>query len=290
MQMNDQAERLRNRIKQLHSQREVKIMAIASGKGGVGKSNFTINFALKLKEQGKRVLIFDLDIGMGNIDILMGVSPKHSFIHMFEEELTLKEIIETGPNGLSYIAGGTGLSDIFQLDLEKFNLFQTQFEEMAVDYDYILFDMGAGISVDTLHFITSAHEAVIVTTPEPTSITDAYSLIKHLSYRDKEIPISVLVNRPIDEHSGKQAFDRLQKVVGSFLEIQIGLLGIIPDDKAVVQSVHKQVPFVLEHPNSKASRALQTITSTYISDKGEAPESFTHESFFAKLRRLVFPR
>ena len=287
--MSDQAERLRNRLKETHIKTRARTIAIASGKGGVGKSNFTINFALKLLEKKKTVLIIDMDIGMGNIDILLGVSPTYSFVDLFNHGRTIRDIIESGPKNLSYIAGGSGLTNIFQLDEEKFRYFQSQFDSLITSYDFILFDMGAGATNDSLHFITAADEAIVVTTPEPTSITDAYAMIKHLVRRENTLPISVLVNRSLKEQRDS-SFTRLHMVVERFLDKQVTQLGIIPDDRAVLKSVNRQEPFVLAHPMSKASKSMELVVTNYLSQQ-EGKERFVEDStFLSKLKRFVFER
>src|SRR5690625_1210755 len=140
----DQASKLRQTMRSRRANRQAKTIAVVSGKGGVGKSNFTLNFALKLIEQKKSVLIIDLDIGMGNIDILLGLQSKHSIVQMYENNLPIHDIIEVGPNSISYIAGGSGLSKLFDLDEVKLNYFLNQFNKISTEYDYIFFDMGAG--------------------------------------------------------------------------------------------------------------------------------------------------
>ncbi|WLR46933.1 MinD/ParA family protein [Halobacillus litoralis] len=285
--MNDQAEILRRRMQKIEGKRQAKTIAIASGKGGVGKSNFCINFALQLIKKGKKVLIFDLDIGMGNIDILMGKSPKRTFVDLYREELSIRDIIELGPQSLSYIAGGSGLSHIFELDQEKFAYFQSEFEELSQSFDYILFDMGAGATQDSLHFISSAHEAIVVTTPEPTSITDGYAMIKHLVHKDKSLTIKILVNRSLNEKNGRATFERMSLVVKRFLEADVDLLGILPDDRAVLEAVNKQRPFVIDSPKSKVSRSLEELVRVYLNESHVQASAF---SFVDKLKRFVFER
>ncbi|REJ09529.1 MinD/ParA family protein [Halobacillus trueperi] len=285
--MKDQAEVLRRRIQGMEGEKQAKTIAIASGKGGVGKSNFCINFALQLMRNDKKVLIFDLDIGMGNIDILMGKSPRRTFVDLFREEMSIRDIVELGPESLSYIAGGSGLSHIFELDQAKFAYFQSEFEELTKSFDYILFDMGAGVTQDSLHFISSAHEAIVVTTPEPTSLTDGYAMIKHLVHNDKSLPIKILVNRSLNEKNGRATFDRLSLVVNRFLEAEVALLGVLPDDRSVLEAVNKQRPFVIDRPKSKVSRSLEEMVRDYLNESHsqESPLSFVD-----KLKRFVFER
>ncbi|MBN9652866.1 MinD/ParA family protein [Halobacillus sp. GSS1] len=286
--MKDQAEILRMRMQEMGGNKQAKTIAVASGKGGVGKSNFCINFALQLMRKGRKVLIFDLDIGMGNIDILMGKSPKRTFVDLFKEDISIQDIIERGPESLPYIAGGSGLTRIFELDDSKFNYFQNEFEQLIKSFDYILFDMGAGATQDSLHFISSAHEVIVVTTPEPTSITDGYAMIKHLVHKDNRLPIKILVNRSLNEKSGRETFERLAVVVKRFLASEVALLGVLPDDRSVLEAVNKQRPFVIDRPKSRVSRSLEELVLGYLNEsRTQAASSF---SFVDKLKRFVFER
>src|ERR1700730_163503 len=150
--MKDQAQNLRLRLDKLKTRKQTKAISVISGKGGVGKSNFSLNFSISLSQKGKTVLLFDMDIGMGNIDILMGNTTSKNIVHFFEEGLSIQDVITKGPADISYIAGGTGLSKIFQLDNEMVDHFFIEFEKILEDYDYIVFDMGAGISEDSVPF------------------------------------------------------------------------------------------------------------------------------------------
>ncbi len=266
--MNDQAKNLRKMLDMAsNTEKETKVIAVVSGKGGVGKSNFCLNFAIELKKIDKEVLLFDLDIGMANVDILMGASAKHTIVDMIERELSIWDIIEKGPENLSFIAGGTGLSSMFQLNPRKLSRFLQQLELVNGKYDYIIFDMGAGVSKDSLHYILSANEVFVVTTPEPTSVTDAYAMIKYIQLKDQEIPISILVNRVDSIPEGKKTFENLKLVTNQFLQKEIRLLGIIPDDPTVLKAVKAQIPFVLHSSESKPSKAIQEIVLTYTGEK-----------------------
>ena len=151
---------------------------MTSGKGGVGKSNFTLNFALTLQSKGYKVLVFDADIGLANIDVLMGISSKYNLYHLLKKEKTIWEIIQKGYNDLEFIAGGSGFNDLLRLTDEELDYFAEQVMQLNGYVDFIIFDTGAGLSKETLKFILAAEEAIVVTTPEPTSITDAYAIIK----------------------------------------------------------------------------------------------------------------
>ncbi|MGG4488949.1 MinD/ParA family protein [Metabacillus idriensis] len=267
----DQAEQLRQHLQQLNQQlnkNEAKSIAVISGKGGVGKSNFTINFAVRLAEKGKRVLVIDLDIGYGNIDILIGQSSSSTILDFFNLKKELEELIHSGPGGFDYICGGTGLSYLFKMEKPQFDSFSAKLEALFNRYDYIIFDMGAGMTEESLKFVLSADELFILTTPEPTSITDAYSAIKQISMHDKSIPISIVVNRADHAKAAHQTSLRMQAAIEQFLGMNSSYAGWMPDDGFVSQAVTRQMPFTILFPKSAASRALHEIAASFL-DRGK---------------------
>lgn len=259
----DQATNLRRQVHSDHHAKEAKAISIVSGKGGVGKSNFAINFSLALIKQNKKVLLIDLDIGMGNIDILLGLQAEYTIIDVLNDRLSIQDMIETGPLGLSYIAGGSSLTEFFQLNREKMDYFLSQYHELAQLYDYIIFDIGAGVSTDSLFFILSSDECIVITTPEPTAITDAYSMIKHITNR-RHLPVHVVLNRCLNMKSGKQTLVRFQNVVSQFLNINIHSLGMIPEDKTVLKAVMRQTPYLLFNAKAPVSVAVEQIARLYV--------------------------
>lgn len=287
--MIDQAASLRKKLELYHSVQQAKTIAVVSGKGGVGKSNFALNFALELAEAGKKVLIMDLDIGMGNLEILLGKTPKKSIVHLFSTACAIEDIVEKGPNSISYIAGGSGLDDIFTMDAEKFNYFLSQFENLLTSYEFIIFDMGAGITEGSAHFILAADECIVVTTPEPTSLTDAYAMIKHVLKKNFELSIMVLVNRAMSHKKGEQTMERLTKVVRQFLLKEINPLGIVPEDRKVMQAVSDQLPFVLQNQKSPAALAIRNIADHYLNNKvGQVPAY--RSTFIHKMKAFIRKR
>jgi flagellar biosynthesis protein FlhG len=266
--MIDQAKLLRERVKEKKSaaveKRQTRTIAVTSGKGGVGKSNFALNFAISLVQQNKKVLIFDVDLGFANVDVLLGRSNKESIATMIEKNLSIWDIIEKGPGGLLFISGGSGFNDLFQLDEVKLNKIFSELSLLSGFVDYIILDTGAGLSYENLRFILAADDVILVTTPEPTSITDAYSIVKMLHSRDQNIHIKLIINQCINEREGVQTADNFTTVTEQFLDKQIGTLGFIPSDVNVSNAVKKQHPFLLEYPNCQASRALQKVSSEYL--------------------------
>lgn len=289
MMYNDQAANLRQKMQRFNQKKQAKTIAVVSGKGGVGKSNFTINFALKLIEKRKSVLIIDLDIGMGNIDILMGLQARHSIVQMYENHLSIHDIIEVGPNSISYISAGSGLSTVFNMDEEKLNYFLDQYNEIASEYDYIFFDMGAGATHESLAYILAADECILVTTPEPTSMMDGYAMIKHIHNKNTQLPFYLLINRADSIKEGKQVINKLQKVTSTFLAKQITALGVLPDDKKVSKAVISQIPFVLYDPLTQASRAIEQIVNQYLTDTINLDKK-APSSFITKLKKFIKER
>lgn len=264
--MKDQAEGLRNlvQIQNDKGTKATRIITVTSGKGGVGKSNFTLNFALTLQSKGYKVLVFDADIGLANIDVLMGISSKYNLYHLLKKEKTIWEIIQKGYNDLDFIAGGSGFNDLLRLTDEELNYFAEQVMQLNGYVDFIIFDTGAGLSKETLKFILAAEEAFVVTTPEPTSITDAYAIIKMVNSMGHDVSFKLVINRVTDAKEGKHTADKISLVAKQFLDIHIPTLGFVDDDLAVSKAVKKQIPFTVAFPNSAASRSLQLLVDNYM--------------------------
>lgn len=270
--MSDQAQSLRQLVSSQDdilttrpkAERGAKVITVSSGKGGVGKSNFTLNFALALKALGKKVLLFDADIGMANIDVLMGVRSQYSLYHLLKGEKDITEIISIGTGSLPYIAGGSGMADLFTLSSNDLNLFMTQLEKITADMDFIIFDTGAGLSKEVLNFITAADECIIVTTPEPTSITDAYALIKVIQSMEEQVSFRLMINRVSDEQEAKQVSNKIALVASKFLNIQIPMIGYMSDDQHVVRAVKKQVPFSVAFPTCNAAKDVERMAMKYM--------------------------
>ncbi len=282
--MNDQAANLRRKIEMTNHPKQAKTIAIVSGKGGVGKSNIAVNFSLELINRGKKVILFDLDIGMGNINLLLGLQPNKSIADLFNEGLSIYDIIEQGPNDLSYIAGGSGLSGFLQLDESKKSYFFEQYHALCEMYDFIIFDMGAGASIDSLFFILASDECIVVTTPEPTAITDAYSMIKQIIQQGGEMPIQLILNRSTSQKEGLLALERFQQVVHQFLHIHTKVLGIIPEDKAVAQAVIHQIPYMISDEKSHVAKSIRKLTENYAALSNEKKET---TSFIDKFKNLL---
>ncbi|SEN40976.1 flagellar biosynthesis protein FlhG [Paenibacillus sophorae] len=266
-----------------------RIITVCSGKGGVGKSNFTLNFALALKSMGKRVLLFDADIGMANLDVLMGVSAKYNLYHLLSREAGIEQIIQTGPNRLPFIAGGSGMEELFSLSESDLNYFTSQIATIADEMDYILFDTGAGLSKETMKFIASADDCLVVTTPEPTAITDAYALMKVVHTSHPSITFNLIVNQASDIKEANATSDKIRMTAQRFLQLDIPFLGFISSDSHVVQAVKRQIPFTLAYPNSAAAKDIHRLTLRYLSFDRSLASAELHgiKGFISKwLRRI----
>lgn len=284
--MADQAECLREKMS--NTLYHCKTIAVVSGKGGVGKSNTALNFALELQRSGKKVLLLDLDVGMGNIDILLGKQPRYTIADLFHQTISIHDMIELGPLGLSYISGGSSLNNIVHLDDGKLALFFRSYEQLTKKYDYILLDLGAGLTESSLAIVVAADECFVVTTPEPTSITDAYSVAKHIVKRDKDLPIFVWMNRSESRQMGEKSLDKFAQVVSRFLQKDIIQMGTLPNDKTVLHAVSRQIPYTLYKENSPVSKAMKRIVKKYLEQtdgKKERSGTFIH-----KLKQLLAVR
>ncbi|MCF3942414.1 MinD/ParA family protein [Oceanobacillus alkalisoli] len=283
--MTDQANSLRRKMKTPHPTRGARTIAFISGKGGVGKSNISLNFSLELIRRNKKVVLFDLDVGMGNINILLGLQPKNTIVDLFNEQLSIIETIEKGPEGLAYIAGGTGLSRFLEMKQADKDFFYEQFELLTEMYDYIIFDMGAGITETSLFFILAADECMVVTTGEPTAITDAYSMIKQITSNGGTMPIHLILNRARSQGEST-TLKQLQKVIRQFLQIEVYPLGLIPEDKHVVQAVIRQIPYSIFNEKAPAARSIKQITESYLHN--ETDITLTDKpAFLKKIKNLL---
>ena len=288
--MADQAELLRLKIKQQQGMKLANTLAVISGKGGVGKSNFSLNFSILLSKLGKQLLLFDMDIGMGNIDILMGNGSDRTIVDFFQKGFSLKEVISSGPEGLSYISGGTGLTNLFSMSSQQFERFTNEFAIIQCEYDCIIFDLGAGISVESSRFLMCVDEIIAITTPEPTSIMDAYSIIKYLHIQNEEIPIFLVCNRTEREKQGKEAIKKIRSTLNRFIGRDITPLGFLPDSKVVSKAVAEQTPFLILSPNADISIALRQLTKNYLSHTYHEQLVLVKQTFIDKLKNSFIGR
>ncbi|GHU74433.1 site-determining protein [Clostridia bacterium] len=238
-----------------------RLITVTSGKGGVGKTNFTINLALSLSKIGKRVAIIDADFGLANIEVLLGIIPKYSIADIFSGARTVGEVIADGPLGIKFLSGGSGLRNMANITEEQISFLIEQFAYLDTIADVILVDTGAGITDSVINFVRASGEIIIITTPEPTSITDAYAVIKSAKEDGGNVPqINVVINRVDDFDEGAEVFSKLARVTQKFLGLTLINLGYIPYDTNLVKAVKKQQPVVLSFPDSVSAECIERIS------------------------------
>lgn len=264
----DQAENLRTIIKKQNQKtiENARIIAVTSGKGGVGKSNISINIALQFARMGKRVIILDADFGLANIEVMFGIIPKTNLSDLMFKGKELKDIILDGPEGVKFISGGSGIAKLANLDREQVRRIVGKLSELEEMADIIIIDTGAGMSSSVLEFLVSAPEIILVTTPEPTSITDSYALLKGLSlyegFDDNNTRIRVVANKVSSASEGRALYEKLSMVVKQFLKINIEFLGIVSQDNAIPKAVMKQKPVSIAFPDSAPAHDFYNIAHT----------------------------
>jgi len=262
----DQAEGLRELVKRskdfaakARPARLARIISVTSGKGGVGKTNVVVNLGIGLARRGSRVLVIDADLGLANVDIVLGLTSRYNLYHVIKGEKKLQEIIVDGPEGLKVIAGGAGIRELANLSNSQRVQFIASMSELDDYADIILIDTSAGISQNVLGFVLASDEAIVVTTPEPTAIRDAYGIIKAIALENKDAKIRLIVNMAANPQEAEDVASRIEMVARQFLDIGLDKLGYILRDPAVPESVLKQKPFMVAYPTSKASKCVEVI-------------------------------
>ncbi|SKA72648.1 flagellar biosynthesis protein FlhG [Clostridium sp. USBA 49] len=264
--MLDQAQRLRQLAAGNVVKNKARIITVTSGKGGVGKSNFVVNLSIILQQMGKSVLIFDADVGMGNDDVLMGFLPKFNVFDVIFNNKSIEDTVVTGPYGVKLLSGGSGITKVEELSNEQRENFINKLENLN-NFDYIIMDTGAGINRNVLGFVACCEELIVLTTPEPTSLTDAYSLLKAINHFKLKNKAKVVVNRVIDEKEAIFTYNRFNNAVSNFLKIKLEYLGSISEDKKLLQAVRNQEPFCIKFPNCDASIDVNKIAKKLIGNE-----------------------
>ncbi|MBD5513486.1 MAG: MinD/ParA family protein [Lachnospiraceae bacterium] len=263
----DQAEQLRNIIKaSIQPQRPLaRVITVTSGKGGVGKSNTAINLAIQFRKMGQKVIILDADFGLANIEIMFGAVPKHNLCDLIYQGKSIRDIITWGPMEVGFISGGSGIAGMSNLSKDYLSYIIQNLVELDEMADTIIVDTGAGISDAVLEFLVASGEILLVTTPEPTSITDSYSLLKalnrHPRYSADTSQIKVIANKVFSEAEAEALYEKLEAVVSRYLKVPISYLGMIPQDNQLEKAVMQQRPVSLDNPRARSALAYETIAA-----------------------------
>jgi flagellar biosynthesis protein FlhG len=250
----------------------LKVYAVTSGKGGVGKTNITANLATVMARAGKRVLVIDADLGLANTEIIMGVKPRYHFGDIIERGLSIDEVLVECPGGAMLLPAGSGVSALSHLtDAQKMR-FVEAVEPLEDMFDIVLIDSGAGIGENVLFFVGAAQEAILVVSPEPTSLVDAYATVKVLSQQAGVRTFNVIINPIVDELAARGIFQKLTAVTGKFLEAKVRHMGYVPRDENMHRAIMAQRPVCEMFPASPSARALVTIAARFMEDR-HAPDA-----------------
>lgn len=296
--MMDQATSLRNMVSETNEKPSARVITVTSGKGGVGKSSISLNLAICLSRMGQRVVLLDADFGLANIEVMLGVRPRANLADLMFRGRDLKDIIIDGPEGIKFISGGSGIQELARMNREQCMYLTKKLVELDELADVIVIDTGAGISDSVLEFVASSNEVLLVATPEPTSITDAYALLKALNRKSEfsksSTTIKMVANRVRNDDEGRNVlYENMKNVVNRFLNISLEYLGAIPQDDQVSKAVMKQMPVTMCAPNSGASKAIEAMAKALID--GEEVNNATPEErgitlLFSNLIRNKFKK
>lgn len=290
--MIDQATKLREMMKTSNQESNdkenkqmAKVISISSGKGGVGKTNFALNFSISLKRLGYEVVVIDADIGLSNIEILSGTNLPFSMSDIVFTEKKINDIIGIGPEGIKIISGGSGLNELKLLDSENFPKLLADIETLQYEVDYIIIDTGAGISNAVTNFIMASDEVIIVSTPDPTSLMDSYTLIKSIVSNGFKGKINIVSNMVSKRKEGREIFNKLSNATSNFLRVQINFFGYIERDKIITNAIRNQIPFIISHPDNQNSKMINAMAMNFINNSNIELED---NSGFAKKILSIF--
>lgn len=276
----DQAQNLRNIVKK-HTEQEninnkARVITVTSGKGGVGKTSISLNLAIQFRKMGKSVIVFDADFGLANIEVMVGAIPKYNLSDLIFRGKQLNEIIMDGPMGIKYISGGSGINQFEDLNKDQVIYLLHEFKRLETMADIIIVDTGAGISHSVMEFVAFSHEILLVTTPEPTSITDAYSLLKalnrHEGFDRDNTCIKLIANKVADYEDGKNLYNKLNTVVNQFLKMKLSFLGMIPSEDKMSKAIIMQKPVTVIYPDAKSSVSFVQIAEILLDKREEYEE------------------
>ena len=249
---------------QVNAWADVRVVAVTSGKGGVGKTNIAVNLAIALRSKGYRVLVIDADLGMANVDVLLGVSSRRNLLDLLRPDVSLDDVIVETPHGVQYISGGSGIEKALEYDRAEKLLLQQKLPDCAARADVILVDTGAGLGRNVMDFILAADEVLLVTTPEPTSLTDAYAVMKAYSIYASQKNLRLVINRVYEPKESREVALKLQRAAEKFLHMSVDCLGYVFEDASVTKSVRRQQPLIKAAPSSAAARCIDALADALI--------------------------
>ncbi|NLW44640.1 MAG: MinD/ParA family protein [Syntrophomonadaceae bacterium] len=294
--MKDQAEKLRSMAREIKTRIEsevfkgakrTRIVTVTSGKGGVGKTNFAVNLAISLSDLGHKTILLDADMGLANVDVILGLVPRYNLYHVIRQEISLSEIIIQGPRGIQIIPGGSGIFQLANLkDYEMKDMLQ-QLGKLEGQSDFLIIDTGPGIAESVLSFAVMADDIIVLTTPEPTSLTDAYGIIKSAAAMEARGSYYLVVNRVFSESQGVVVGHRLKSVCEKFLGVEIEIIGFVSEDRAVRSAVMNQQALVIYAPASNAAKDIRQIAASLCEKAGMVTEQpIGIKGFFRSITNL----
>ena len=284
----DQATQLR-KMMQTDAKPQARVITVTSGKGGVGKTSISLNLAIQLTRMGKKVVVFDADFGLANIEVMLGVRPQYNLADMMFHGKELADILTQGEEGICFISGGSGIQELASMNREQVLYLTSRLVELDQFADVIIVDTGAGISDSVLEFVLSSTEVLRVATPEPTSITDAYALLKALNrkaeFSKEETSIKMISNRVRSEAEGQNLYEKMRVVSDKFLSIPIEYIGAVPMDEQITKAVMRQKPVSVINPEAPAAKAIKKIAGKILELDSETKERWGISQLFSNLIR-----
>lgn len=288
--MTDQASGLRE-MASVQSKKPSKVITVTGGKGGVGKSSVALNIAISLSRRGNRVLIIDTDFGFSNIDVMLGVKTRHDLLDVVKQDLDIRDIIEQGLEGVQFISGGSGVYELTQLGGEQLMRIVENLVNLEDVADTIIFDTGAGVSDNILRLIYASDETLIVTTPEPTAVVDAYALIKIIGEQSKSTGVRLIINKADNASEAASVMDCIARIAEKNVDVRIDKLGCIMRDVNMQKAIRMQVPILVSFPRCTASVNINGIVTKLVRVSGKESERTGIKSFLNRFltKNTIFP-
>lgn len=265
----------------MNSSHPIQVIAVTGGKGGVGKTNLAVNLGIALAEQRKRVLLLDADLGLANVDVLLGLKPKHTLADVLTGQSSMRDVVVNGPGGIRIVPASSGVQHMANLNMQEHAALINGFSDMADQLDIMLVDTAAGISSNVVSFIRACQEVLVVVCDEPSSITDAYALIKLMSTEHHMVRFQVVANMCRNAQEGTRLFQKLNTACDKFLDVTLQYLGHVPFDENVRSAIKKQMPVMEYSPRCKASQAIKLLASKVLEWPSPSQAS-GHMEFFVE--------